>query len=375
MRICLEATSMLGSKSGVGHTTALLARALVEEDPDAEVVLLPISGRGGGNLPRVTPRHSRIRSLATRIPASVIVPIWKHIGWPAAELFSGPIDVFHGTNYLLPPLRSAAGVLTVHDLSFVRMPETCSEPVRRYRYTVPSAARRATRIVVPSRFVAGELAEWLPDVAEKIRVVQWGVRAAFLSSPPDDAWPGALIDPPYAMYLGNLELRKNLDVLEQAFSLVRADRPDVRLLLVGRPSWGWDRIAPSFAGHLTRGEVVQAGYLPDPQVAALIRAARVFVYASRYEGFGLPPLEAMARGTPVIAADAGAVPETLGGHARLVPPGSVSDLAEALAEAFDRDPEPEAVEAARQWAKRFTWERTASRTLEVYREAVAEKRR
>jgi glycosyltransferase involved in cell wall biosynthesis len=375
MRICLEATSLLGSRSGVGHTTALLARALVERDGGVEVVLFPLSGRGGASLPRVTPRHPRIRALAARIPASVMLPIWRHISWPPAELFAGPMDVFHGTNYVLPPLRSAAGVVTIHDLSFVRMPETCSEPVRRYADIVPSAVRRATRIVVPSEFVADELAEWIPEVADRIRVVSWGVRKVFLSPTHGDPGHPRLIEPPYAMYLGNLEPRKNLEALQQAFAEIRADRPEIRLLLVGRPAWGWERIAGRFARQLASGEVVQAGYLPDHQVADLIRSSRVFVYPSRYEGFGLPPLEAMACGAPVIATNAGALPETLGGHARLVRPNSVPDLAKALAEAFDRDPEPGAVESARRWARQFTWERTASQTLDVYREAVSARRR
>jgi len=376
MRVCLEATSLLAHRSGVGHTTAELARALVNADPDVEVSLLPLSARGSGRLRSVAPQHPRIRALRARVPARLTSWIWQRSTWPPAELFCGAVDVFHGPNFLLPPLLKAAGVVTIHDLAFVRIPEACSPHVRTYTHTVPVAARRANRIVVPSAFVASELADWLPDSKDRIRIVRPGVRDVFgpgghLASPLRDSLG---LREAYVVYVGNLEARKNLDLLLRAFTVVLRTHEHAQLVLVGAPGPGWDRIADLHAGLLGSRAVVRPGYLPDAEVAALIRGARAFVYPSRYEGFGMPPVEAMACRTPVVATDIPALSETLGGHAELVGPDDADALAVAITRHLEHAADPELLDAAAAHAASFTWTRTASEALAVYREALDEVR-
>ncbi len=377
MHVCLEATSLIGARSGVGHTTAALARALVDVDPDVEVTLFPISARGGGRLRRSAPTHPRIRTLGARIPARLASWMWARAEWPPVELFSGSADVFHGPNFLLPPTLKAAGVVTVHDLAFDRMPEAVSDHVRTYATTVPVACRRANRIIVPSSFVAGELAAWLPDEADRIRVVHPGVREAFTAAGGPLTGPRAEalgVREPYVAFVGNLETRKNLDALLEAFDAARSKVPDARLVLVGGPGVGWEEIRRRHEALLASDAVVVTGYLPDTEVAAVVRGARAFVYPSRYEGFGMPPLEALACGTPVIAAETTSLPEALGGHATFVSPDDTPALAEAVLDALRGDPDPGLLDAGRAWASAFTWERTATAALDVYREAVEEVR-
>ncbi len=376
MKVCIEATSMLGRRSGVGHTTASLVEALVDARPDLEIVLLPVSARGAGGLRRAAPVHPRVTALRTRVPARLTSWVWQRSTWPPAELFCGAVDVFHGPNFMLPPLLKAAGVVTIHDLAFEVVPETCSEHVLTYGDTVPVAAGRANRIVVPSEAVAAELAAWLPEEAARIRVVHPGVRDTFavpggpLTAPRRDALG---IRSPYAAFVGNLELRKNLDGLLEAFAIVRTKHPEAQLVCVGSPGTGWEEIAARHEGLLAEpGAVVRTGYLPDAEVAAIVRGADVFVYPSRYEGFGMPPVEALAAGTPVVASTAAALREALGGHASLVDPDDVDGLASAVSERLDAAPETAAVDAARRWAQGFTWARAAELLLEVYAEAVEE---
>jgi glycosyltransferase involved in cell wall biosynthesis len=169
-------------------------------------------------------------------------------------------------------------------------------------------------------------------------------------------------------------VRKNVDILLQSFELVRSIHPDAQLVLVGAPGFGWDGIRARREKILTSDAVRVVGYLPDSEVAALVRGARVFVYPSRYEGFGIPPLEAMAAGTPVVAAKAGALPEALGDHVRWVHPDDLDGVAAAIGDHFDGTPEPATIEAARSWATSFTWGRTASATIEVFAEAIDEVR-
>jgi glycosyltransferase involved in cell wall biosynthesis len=285
------------------------------------------------------------------------------------------VDVFWAPNFLLPPLVKAAGVMTIHDLAFVTMPEACSQHVRSYAERVPRMAERSNRLMVPSRVIAEELVAWLPGEAGRVRVVPWAVRRIFRER------GGGLVPPrrealgvrdPYALFVGNLEVRKNVELLLQAFERVRALHPSAQLVLVGGPGFGWDGIRSRRSSLLSSGAVRAVGYLPDAEVAALVRGARVFVYPSRYEGFGIPPLEAMAAGTPVVAAKAGALPETLGDHARWVHPDDLDGLASAIADHFDGAPEPAQLEAARAWATRFTWGATARSAIDVFEEAVAE---
>lgn len=375
MRVCLEATSLLGPRSGVGHTAAALSRALVEVDEQTEVVLLPISWRGAGRLGRAASDHPRITPLNARVPARIAQWVWARSTWPPAELFCGKVDVFHGPNFMLPPLLKAAGVVTIHDLAFERVPEMCSEHVRTYSDSVPRSARRANRIIVPSRFVAGEVAAWLPAEANRIRVVPPGVRDAFRRpggplTPPRAEALG--VRPPYVAFLGNLERRKNLDGLLTALELVRVRREDVQLVLLGSEGVGWNEIAERHEKLLGTKAVARLGYLPDGEVAALIRGAAAFVYPSLYEGFGMPVIEAMACRTPVIAARTSSLPESGGGHAQLVEPEDPHALAEAIEQTIAEPPDDEALDAARAWADGFTWTAAATRTLAVYAEAVDE---
>jgi glycosyltransferase involved in cell wall biosynthesis len=376
LRVGVEATSLIGPRSGVGHTTASLVEALVGADEGIEVVLLPVTTRGASSL-RSGSHHPRVRVVRTRLPARGMQWVWSRTTWPPAELFAGSVDVFWAPNFLLPPLVKAAGVMTVHDLAFVRMPEACSEHVRTFAQRVPAMAARANRIVVPSRVIAEELASWLPGEADRIRVVPWAVRRVFREQggPLVQIRRDALgIRDPYALFLGNLEVRKNVDNLLRSFDLVRNLHPEAQLVLVGSPGYGWDGIRARHDTLLSDGNVRVVGYLPDPEVAALVRGARVFVYPSRYEGFGIPPLEAMAAGTPVVAAKTSALPEVLGDHARWVHPDDVDGLAAAIAEHFEGAPDRAAIDAARAWATSFTWGRSASEYIDVFEESVAEVR-
>lgn len=378
LRVGIEATSLIGPRSGVGHTTASIVEALVGSDEGIEVVLLPVTVRGSASLRRdPLAQHPRVRVARTRMPAQAMAWLWSRATWPPAELFCGSVDVFWAPNFMLPPLVKAAGVMTIHDLAFVRMPEACSDYVRTFAQSVPRVVERANRIIVPSRVIAEEVAAWLPSEADRIRVVPWAVRRVFrepgggLVAPRMDALG---IRDPYALFVGNLEVRKNVDALLQAFDRVRTIHPDAQLVLVGSPGFGWEGISARHDGLLKTEAVRVVGYLPDPEVAALVRGARVFVYPSRYEGFGIPPLEAMAAGTPVIAAKASALPEALGDHARWVHPDDVDGLASAIGDHFEGTPERGVLDAARAWATSFTWGRAAAATIEVFEEAVREVR-
>jgi glycosyltransferase involved in cell wall biosynthesis len=375
LHIGVEATSLIGHRSGVGQTTKSIVEALVTLDEGVEITLLPISLRRGSWVRHALEAHPRITVARNRLPAKVANWVWSKAEWPPAELFCGKIDVFWGPNFILPPLVKAAGVVTVHDVAFVDVPESCSEAVLAYNQTVPAMVRRANRIIVPSQFSAERLGDWMPEERERIRVVHPGVRREFrerggpLTPPRMDALG---IREPYAAYVGNLERRKNVDGLMRAFELVQHVHPDAQLVLVGAPSVGWEQISARHAKFVDSGAVRVVGYLPDEEVAAIVRGARVFVYPSFYEGFGIPPLEAMAAGAPVVAAKTSSLPEALGEHARWVHPDDIEGIASAIGDHFEGRPDDGTIEAARRWAAGFTWAASAATTLDVFGEAIGE---
>lgn len=365
MKVCLEATSLQGRRSGVGFTTHELALSLIASDPELELVLFSM-GAERGDVMRDLANADRVQLRGGRPWNRAIAWLWWRSDAFPAERLCGDVDVFHGPNYLLPPLRKAAGVLTLHDLAFLRMPEDCPPDVRKLADAVPLTTSRAQRVIVPSEFVAREVRELLPAVADRVRVVPMAVRRAFL----EPVSPRHMSRRPFAVFVSNLERRKGVDVLLRAFASVRRDVPEAGLVLIGQPSFGWQEIGDENVGLLSSGDVTTMGYTSDEEAAALISAARVLVYPSRYEGFGLPPLEAMACGTPAIVTNTGPLPEVCGAHARYVEVDDADGLAATMVEALTNTPDATAIEAARAHALSFSWVRTAAATLDVYREAM-----
>jgi glycosyltransferase involved in cell wall biosynthesis len=241
----------------------------------------------------------------------------------------------------------------------------CSPGVLRLGSVVGMTMKRAQRVITSSAFTASEIGEFYPDVADRVRVVPVGVRATFFDPPAPSRVPD-----PYVVFMGNLELRKGVDVLLDAFEVVHRALPAARLVLIGQPSVGWDDMAAEHVDLLTTAASA-VGYADDAEAASLMAGARAMVYPSRYEGFGMPPLEAMACGTRVIASTAASLPEVCGPHATYVPSDDAGALAAAMTVALTTDPDPGALAAAREHARSYSWERTATETLTVYREAMA----
>jgi glycosyltransferase involved in cell wall biosynthesis len=370
MRVGLDATPLLGSPTGVGRYVAGLAGGLAARAEVEEITLVPFSWRGTAGLPAVAPTGLRIRCGRRRAPARLLQAAWARVPWPPVEWLAGRVDVFHATNYVAPPARRAAGVVTVHDLTYLRFPDMVTAATARYERLVPRALARGAIVCTPTAAVAAEVAETYRLAPERLVVTPLGVEPAWRSAtPPDPAWLAARGLPErYLLFVGSREPRKNLPTLLAAYRELRSVLPDAPpLVLVGPPGWG---AALDLAG-LPAGAVLTPGYLPAAELVGVVAGAALLAFPSWYEGFGLPALEALACGTPVVAADLPALREVLGGQAELVPPGEVAALADALARVL-KDPGGEPARVARRArAARFTWEACAGATLDAYRRALA----
>jgi glycosyltransferase involved in cell wall biosynthesis len=405
MKVGLDATPLLGPQTGVGRYVAALAGALAAlpgPEPE-EVALVPFSWRGTADLPRVVatlegdwaaagvapprageggpaPRAGRLRCGRRRAPARLLQAAWTRLPVPPVEWLAGPVDVFHATNYVAPPARRAASVVTVHDLSYLRYPEMVTAASARYLELVPRALRRGAVVCTPTAAVAAEVADTYRLEPERLVVTPLGVGPAWRRAvAPDPGWLAAHELPErYLLFVGTREPRKNLATLLAAYRALLAGRvppaagPGAAeagvppLVLAGPPGWGE---ALDLAG-LPPGAVRTPGYLAEEDLASLVAGAAALAFPSWYEGFGLPALEALACGTPVVASDLPALREVLAGQAELVPPGDADALADALLRVLD-DPGGEPARAARRArAAGFTWDACARASLAAYHRAL-----
>lgn len=360
-RVALDATPLLGNRTGIGRYVEHLVAELAAL-PDLDVRAAAFSLRRRGPLAELPPG---VRAVHRPVPARLLHAAWLRGDHPSAEVVTGRADVVHGTNFVLPPPRRAAGVVTVHDLSFDRYPELVDRASLAYRELVPRAVARAAAVLTPSRTVGDEVAERYRVPADRLHVTPLGVDPSWLRA--GDLPLPAGFPSEYLVAVGTLEPRKGLDVLLSAYRALLTDEPDAPpLVLVGPNGWG-----PELAtAGIPAERLVLPGYRTTAQVQALVAHARALVYPSRYEGFGLPPLEALAAGTPVIASDLPTTREVAGGHVRTTPVGDVAALADALAQQLRTGPDGAAVEAGRAHAADYTWQRCAADTAAVYR-AVA----
>jgi len=373
VRVAVDATPLLGRPTGVGAFVAGLLDGLTSRPADAapalEVSAYALSLRGWRRLSQVLPPG--IGARRGTLPAGLGLRLWPHVPAPRFEWFAGSADVVHGTGFLVPP-TGAAAVVTVHDLTALRYPETVDATSARYPAVVRAAIRRGAFVHTPSRSVAREVVEDLGADPDRVMAVAHGAPPAGKG----DAAAGRALagGSSYVLALGTVEPRKGLPDLVRAFGLLADDDPELRLVLAGPEGWGTEAVEAATVALAdgARRRVRRLGWVTASARDDLLAGAAVLAYPSRYEGFGLPPLEAMAAGVPVVASDAGALPEVIGAAAPLVPVGDPAALAAALAGVLALDPAALAatVAAGRARAATFTWAACAEGLAALYATAA-----
>lgn len=372
MRVGFDATPLLGRLTGIGHyvdqTVRHLPAAAAAAGVDLDLTATAFTLRGRDGLASVLPAGIEIRSRP--VPARALRSMWQHSELPPVEWLAGRSDVFHGTNFVLPPTRRAAGVVTVHDLSFLRYPETVHADSLRYLTLVPRSIARARIVCTLTEAMKDEIADEYRVDRDRIRVAHPGVDESwFEAAPPNDESRARLGLPPrYLLAVGTLEPRKNLAHLLGAYARLRlSDAATPPIVLVGAAGWG-----PQLddAG-LPPDAVIRTGYLERTDLQSVVAGAGCLAFPSLYEGFGIPPVEALACGVPVVASDLPVTREVLGAAARLVAVDDLDALAEALRAALDDGGDPAHADERRAQARRWTWPRCAEQTLSAYQAALA----
>ena len=358
MRVLFNASALPRRPAGAGIYTRELAAALAARDDLELVTAAPGWAEIAGD--------ERVES-----PAS---GAFRRSLWEQAELRSvlGDVSVYHGAHMATPLRAGVPRVATVHDLTFFRLSRRYSLRHRWYYRALARTAARAERIIVPSAAVATDVVRHLGYAPERVRVISEAPRAGFRAASEGDveAVRGRLgIEGPYLLCLGTAEPGKRAIDAIRAIALLRDMGHDTRLVLAGNPGRLSQALAREVAHLRLEDRVLFAGYVPDGELPALITGALALVYPSLYEGFGLPPLEAMACGTPVITSRAPAMDEVLAGAAIFVPLGDPANVARAAAHlATDGAYRREWIARGCEHVRRFSWERAAAETTDVYRE-------
>jgi glycosyltransferase involved in cell wall biosynthesis len=288
------------------------------------------------------------------------------------------VDVVHGTNFVVPPTRKAARVVTVHDLTPVRFPELRNAATAVFPKLVRRAIETGAWVHTPSHFVAAEVISEFGADPRKVRVVHHGVPKLDIEGAGRryETEEGSLPDLPagcsrFILAVGTVEPRKDLPRLVQAFNQVAGQFEDLALVVVGPDGGGASAFDSAVENSRWSDRIVRLGYATDAQLHKALSSCAVLAYPSIYEGFGFPPLQALALGTPVVATAAGALPEVLGDAADLVPPGDTDALAAALSKVLASQDAPVAVQRRKARASLFTWEKCADGLAQLYDDCLA----
>ena len=379
LRLSLDVSAVPVHAVGAGQYTLQLAGALAAR---ADVDLTLYSRQDDrARWPDVAPAARLVAGAPGPRPLRLA---WEQLRLPTLLARSG-VAVHHGPHYTMPERTTVPTVVTVHDLSFFEAPQWHQRSkVLLFRRAIARAAHRAAAVVCPSRVTADELARWC-RVGTEVFVAPHGVDTSRFR--PDEPGPGSdravlaavdlrLVDGrPYLLFVGTLEPRKDVPTLIGAFAQVAGRHPDALLVLAGGDGWGVATVEQAIERSGVASRVVRTGYVPDGTVPALLRSATAVVYPALYEGFGLPALEALACGVPLVTTTGTAMEEVAGNAAVLVRPGDQAALAEAIDAELtgragqgpsrdERRPRGLAVAAS------HTWEESARRHLEAYRHAA-----
>ena len=352
LRVALDVTPLLGPPTGVHQVTRGLLDALIDGG-EVDVTGWLLTARGEQPLLGVPVRHSRV-------PARLALAGWGRSGFPPGPVVTGPADVIHGTNFVAPP--NPASVISLQDMTPLTHPEWCRPEVAAMAPTIRNAARRGATFHVSSALVRDEAIAELAVPRERVRLVHHALVP--IGGDPGTG-RGIAGSDRYALVLGTVERRKRVTMAVEAMHGID---PDVRLVIVGPDGNDEDELAAATRA-LGDDRVRRLPAVDAHSRNALVRGADALLWPSQYEGFALPPLEALSVGTPVVATAVGALPELIGDEVGLIAPDDCEGFAAAVGSALT-DPPP-VPESLTQRLESLTWAKACEKMLVVYRDVAS----
>ncbi|MBE2221194.1 MAG: glycosyltransferase family 4 protein [Anaerolineae bacterium] len=374
MKIGIDVTSAIMQGGGIGRYTRELVQAILAQDSDNEYVLFSAPPPSGKSLSQIFPTKPQITYKIAPVSEQWLYRIWYRARLPVSiQRLTGKLDLFHSPDFVLPPTGGAVPtLLTVHDLSFVHYPEVYPEVLVNYlNKVVPWSVGRATHILADSAATKQDLmAIWqVPD--EKITVLYSGVSESFVKVEDEGRITAVrhkynLGQAPYLLSVGTVQPRKNYQMLIQAFAPLANKFPH-NLYIAGGKGWLYDDMMAEIERQGLIDRVRFIGFVDDEDLPTLYSAADLYLFPSLYEGFGLPMLEAMACGVPVIASDVSSLPEVGEGTAVLLPPHALSEWTQTMQAVLSSPQQQEQmISAGYQNVQRFSWKNSSDQLLKIY---------
>ncbi|NNJ11389.1 glycosyltransferase family 4 protein [Chloroflexales bacterium ZM16-3] len=377
MIIGVDYTAAAWQGAGIGRYTRELLAAAIPRDRALRYVLFYAAGGLPPNSPYLRDladlcaANPNVRARPIPISPRLLTILWQRLRLPIpVESLIGKIDILHAPDFVLPPTRARA-LLTVHDLTFMARPETADAGLRRYLMAaVPRSLRRADMVLADSQATRADLGRLLGVDVGRVRVLYPGVSPRFRPLPAAACEPlRAQLGLPesFLLFVGTLEPRKNLVRLIEAFGRLSdmGAHPGLSLVIAGRRGWLYEEIFAAVDRLGLAERVYFLDFIDDSHLPGVYNLARAFVYPSLYEGFGLPALEAMACGTPVVTANLSSLPEVVGDAAVLVDPLNPDVIADGILRALDDAGRLRAAGPIQ--ARRFSWETAADGLIDTYR--------
>ena len=374
MRIGLEVTAAVRQSGGIGRYVREMVHALADVDQTNQYSLFYASKYKAARGILDLPDNFHIRHLP--VNDIWLARIWQRIRLPVpVEFITGAVDIYHSPDFTLPPtLQGVPTLLTVHDLSFLRDPESASPGLRGYlEIAVKRSVRLATHVLADSQSTKDDLIELYSTPENKITVLYPGVSSDFRP----------IIDPaklrqvrkryklgtePFVLSVGTLQPRKNHLTLIKAFEIALGDS-EYNLVLAGGKGWSYEEVYDLVESRGLQNRVLFPGFVAEDDLSALYSSAHIMTFPSLYEGFGLPVLEAMACGLPVIASSVSSLPEVTGNAALLVDPSNVEDMADAMLKLVENvDLRKSLSNKGFKRVEQFSWYTSAKTLLGVYRD-------
>jgi len=367
MRIGIDIRVLSGQRTGIGRFVGQLLGGLASVDKENSYILFFNALKGP--VPTDIPGNGNFETISIRWPNRLLNVAWAYSPYPKIESFTGALDVFHAPSFQMPPVRRAASVLTIHDLVFLLHPEMAiPSSVRHFGPRIRHYTRRANIIVADSNATAKDIIDHLEAPPERVKTVYPG---ATIIPRADRAQVDAArqkhgIRSDFILFVGAIEPRKNLARLFEAFGISGLHR-DLELVLVGPKGWHTKEIFATWESLPCRRKIRWLDYVEDADLAALYSGAAFFAYPSLLEGFGLPILEAMSVGCPILTSNVSSMPEVAGDAAIYVDPLDVDSIANGMRRlADDSDLRKALAELGQKRVKLFSWERTAREMIGIY---------
>ena len=372
MKICIDIQSAVAQRAGVGRYTKVLVENLIKNGHADQLKLFYFNFKKFES-PIDNTDNIEMKPI-TYIPGQFVQKAWKTINFPTFDFFAGKADVYHFPNFIIPPVADKKGkkIVSIHDTSFIRFPQFTEEKNLKYiTKKIKKTVERADKIITISHFSAEEIKTLLNVPEHKIAVTHLGISESFMPEDKHEAFlkvkEKTQIADPYILTLGTVEPRKNLLLAIEMFEKMK--HFDGNLVIAGMLGWKYETIMEKIKESPKSKKIIYLNYVPDGLLSSLYSAASLYIIPSHYEGFGFPPVEAMACGTPVLSSKGGSLPEILGNaaeYAEFNAPEQWADKAEQIINT--QSIQNDLIKKGIKQASKYRWSKTAEETWNIYQE-------